>query len=101
MKWRAALEIAAYVAVMAGVIVLVAGCSGPAVYRDRVVTVKEPVTQPCAGERPNAVPQLRTFYDDAAWQAMDARQKAAAVSKQALDLRTWGEQLDAATAGCE
>jgi hypothetical protein len=34
------------------------------------------------------------------WAALDARQKAALVGKQALDLRTYSEKLNAATAGC-
>lgn len=100
MMKRAAIEIGVYVAVMSAVILLVAGCSPRVVWRDRIVTVNVPVAQPCAGTRPAPVPTLRERYADPAWAAMDVRQKAAAVGKQAVELRGHGEQLNAATAAC-
>lgn len=100
MMRRAAIEIGAYVAIMSALALLLTGCGPKVIWRDRVVSVNVPVAQPCAGERPAAVPTLRERFPDPVWAGMDARQKAAAVSKQAIDLRGHGEQLDAATAGC-
>lgn len=76
-----------------------AGCTHSPV-RDLPVTVKVPVPQPCAGTRPAAVPTLKDTYPDPAWSQMDVKQRAAAVSAQGLKLRTYGEQLNAATAAC-
>lgn len=76
-----------------------AGCAKPIV-QDRPVTVRVPVPAPCTTPRPAAVPSLATTYPDEAWQAMDVRQKAAAVSENAVRLRTYGEQMGAATAAC-
>lgn len=74
-------------------------CSTPqTVYRDRPVEVKVPVSTPCASLRPDPVPTLVEAYPQ--WDALDVRQKAAAVARHALDLRTYGEQLNAATAAC-
>lgn len=80
-------------------IALLTACSPRVIYKDHIVTANVPVTQPCAGERPAPVPTLRQAYPD--WSTMDVRQKAAAVGKQALDLRGYGEKLRAATGGCE
>lgn len=78
------------------------GCAstGGGVTTDRVVTVKQPVPQPCAGQRPAAVTPLREKYPAAQWGAMDVKQKAAAVGAQGLERQTYGEQLDAATGAC-
>jgi hypothetical protein len=77
-----------------------AGC-GETVTRERPVSVNVPVPQPClAGSRPAAVTSLRELYSDAEWNALDLRQKAALAGKQGLDLRTYGEDLNAATGGC-
>lgn len=98
---RAVIEIGAYVVLMCGLVLMVTACAPKTVYRDRVVEVSMPVVQPCALNRPTHIPTLQERYPDPAWASMDARQKSAAVGKQALDLRGFGEQLDAATAGCE
>lgn len=79
--------------------IIAAACSPRVIYKDRIVEVSVPVTQPCATERPAPVPTLKQAYPD--WSTMDVRQKAAAVGKQAMDLRGYGERLDAATGGCE
>lgn len=76
-----------------------AGCGG-AIVRDRPVTVLRPVAQPCAGERPAAVVPLAQAIPADQWDGMDVRQKAAAVGRQGLDLRTYGERLGAATGAC-
>ena len=76
---------------------LLAGC-GHTVVQDRPVTVKVPVSQPCAATRPTPVVPLKDQPID--WAALDVKQKAALVARQGLDLRTYGEQLNAATAGC-
>ena len=96
MRKRAMREIFAYVLVVMLALWLI-GCTKP-VYRDRVVSVSKPVPQPCAGTRPVAVPTLKERYPD--WSGMDVRMKAAAVGKQALELRGFGEQLSAATGAC-
>lgn len=76
---------------------LLAGCGGTVV-RDRPVTVLKPVAQPCAGVRPDAVVPIKDQSID--WDALDVKQKAALVAKQGLDHKTYGERLNAATAGC-
>jgi hypothetical protein len=65
---------------------------------DRPVTVKVPVAQPCAGERPARPAALKDTTPD--WNTLDVRQKAAVVARQGLSWQTYGEQLDAATAAC-
>lgn len=81
-------------------LLVLSACKGDPIYRDRTVTVNVPVAQPCANPRPATVTPLSERYSDEAWQALDARQKAAAVARQGLDRQTYGEQLYAATAGC-
>jgi hypothetical protein len=83
----------------AALALLLAACAKPIV-EDRPVAVKVPVSAPCTTLRPDAVPNLATAYPDDAWQTMDVRQKAAAVSENAVRLRTYGEQLGAATGAC-
>ncbi len=79
-----------------------ASCGKSPVVQERPVSVNVPVPQPCtSGKRPANVPPLRERYSDAEWQALDVRQKAAAVGKQGLDLRAYGEDLNAATGGCD
>lgn len=80
---------------------MLAGCGGKTIVKDVPVRVSVPVVQPCAGIRPEVVSTLRDRYSDDQWRAMDVRQKAAAVSQVALELRTYGEQLNAATGACE
>lgn len=75
---------------------LLAACSGRTVVQDRPVTVLTPVAVPCALERPAKPGPL-----PGNWDALDVRQKAAAVGKAAIEWRDYGEALDAATAGCK
>lgn len=70
---------------------------GKTVIQDRPVTVKVPVAQSCALPRPTPPAPLSTRSD---WDSLDVKQKAALVAKQALELRTAYEQLNAATAAC-
>lgn len=80
-----------------------AGCATAPqiVYRDRPVTVEVPVAQPCvAGVRPVAPLPLNKQYTADQWKALDPKQKAAIVAKHALDLRTYGENINGATANC-
>lgn len=81
---------------------LVAGCATPQViYRDRPVEVKVPVAQPCVvGVRPTAPLPLNKQYTADQWKALDPKQKAAIVSRHALELKTYGENVNGATAGC-
>lgn len=83
---------------------LSASCAGTPriVYRDRPVEVKVPVAQPCvAGIRPAEPKPLNQQYTAQQWQAFDARQKAAIVSRYALELKTYSENLNGATIACQ
>ena len=82
------------------VLLTLAACTHPTVYRDRPVQVSVPVAQPCAGERPLPVKPLKEQVPPDEWARRDVRQKAALVGKQGLDRQTYGEQLAAATAAC-
>ncbi|MBU3991533.1 MAG: hypothetical protein KKA12_03135 [Alphaproteobacteria bacterium] len=77
---------------------LLSGCGGKVIYRDRPVMVSVPVPQPCATTRPARPVSLKVRTRD--WSAMDVRQKAAAVGTQLLEEQSYGRHLDAATAGC-
>lgn len=81
---------------------LVAGCATPQViYRDRPVEVKTPVVQPCVvGTRPTAPLPLNKQYTADQWKGLDPKQKAAIVSQHALELKTYGENINGATVGC-
>lgn len=77
---------------------LLTACGGTVVH-DRPVVVKTPVPQPCvASQRPAPVRPLKEAAPG--WYDLDIRQKAALVGKQGLDLRTYGEDLNAATGAC-
>lgn len=80
-------------------LVAVAGCTRTVV-EDRPQRVAVPVPQPCAGERPDPVTPLKAEVPDAEWHGLDPRQKAARVGRKGLELRAYGEQLNAATAAC-
>lgn len=82
--------------------VALASCSHTqTVYKDRPVTVNVPVPQPCVnGIRPTPPIPLKKRFTDDQWKALDAKQKSAVEGKQALDLKTYGEDLNAATAAC-
>lgn len=67
---------------------------------ETVVQVPTLVAQPCAGPRPAAVKPLREQLTTAQWSALDAKQKAAWIGKQAFDHKAYGENLGAATAAC-
>lgn len=75
-----------------------AACSPKVITRDVPIEVKVPVAQPCAGERPAPPAPLASSFPN--WPAMDVKQKAAAVGKQALEWQAYGQQLNAATAAC-
>lgn len=79
-----------------------AGTKGPQIiYRDNPVEVKVPVAQPCVvGTRPAGVPPLNRLYSAEQWKALDPKQKAAIVGKHGLDLKTYGEKINGATANC-
>ncbi|MBA3831674.1 MAG: hypothetical protein H0X34_07235 [Chthoniobacterales bacterium] len=82
---------------------LVAGCATTpqVIYRNRPVEVKVPVAQPCvAGVRPTAPLPLNKQYTADQWKGLDTKQKAAIVSRHALDLKTYGENVNGATAAC-
>lgn len=60
-----------------------------------------PVLQPCVdGQRPNAPLPLNQQIPEGEWTALDVKQKAARIGLHAGELRTWGEQLNAATGAC-
>ena len=83
-------------------LLLLTGCGASGgIKEDRPTTVSVPVAVGCvAGERPAPVAPLSTQFDNAAWDALGAPQKAAAVSAQALRHQSAHGGLDAATAGC-
>lgn len=89
------------IAICAVIALLATGCGPRVVTRDKVVTVKVPVAQSCAIARPAPVPPLQETYPAERWNTMNPAQKNAAVAKHAIELRTYGEKLDAATAGCD
>lgn len=71
------------------------------IYRDKPVTVEVPVAQPCvAGVRPVAPLPLNKLYSAAQWGALDPKQKAAIVARHTADLKTYGENINGATANC-
>lgn len=78
---------------------LVLASCGSTVVKDRPVAVNTPVTVPCALERPQRPVPL--VEQTPGWDSLDVRMKAAAVGKWALELLTYSEQLEAATAGCK
>lgn len=79
---------------------LLSGC-GTAVVKDRVQTVSVPVPQACTTERPAPVSTLKQDYTDEQWNALDVRQKAAAVGRKGLEHKAYGEDLNAATGACQ
>lgn len=88
---------------LAGASAMLAGCSGSGtVIEERVITANRPVIQPCVDEagRPAAVTTLKQDLPDEQWQAMDVKQKSAAVGRKGLEHRQYGEQLGAATGSC-
>lgn len=88
-----------YLAGLAFASLTLAGCT-KAIVQDRPVRVAIPITAPCVTAKPAPVQSLQTRYSDEEWAAMDIRQKAAAVAENAIRLRTYGEQLNAATIAC-
>lgn len=88
--------------IIAGTLALTGCATTPQViYRDRPVEVKVPVAQPCVvGTRPAAPVPLNKQYTADQWKALDPKQKAAIVGKHALELKTYGENVNGATAGC-
>ena len=83
-------------------VLLASGCSTPGtVIQDRPVEVKVPVAQPCVvGARPVAPVPLNQQYSADQWKALDPKQKAAIVSRHALELKAYGENVNGATSGC-
>ena len=86
------------IALTVALITTLAGC-GATRERTTVQRVSVPVTVPCALQRPAKPASLKA--QTPGWDTMDVAQKTAAASAWALDLLIWGEQTDAATAGCE
>lgn len=88
--------------IISAALVALSGCATPqVVYRDRPVEVKVPVAQPCVvGVRPAAPVPLNKQYSADQWKALDPKQKAAIVSRHALELKAYGENINGATASC-
>ena len=83
-------------------IILLSGCAHhETVVRDRTVTVDVPVPVPCVKTWPDQVPAIRDQLTPEERAALDVRQRAALVGRNALSLRTYGEQLYASTGGCK
>ena len=70
--------------------------------RERIVTVSVPVTVPCvSGARPVAVPPLNIAIPEREWEGLSPKQKAEAVSAQALRHQNRAEKIEAATGACQ
>jgi len=78
---------------------MLAGC-GPTVYRDRVETVKVPVSVPCAERRPEEVQPLRSSMTKEQWNALSTDQRQALLLAQGMSRKAYGDKLYVATAGC-
>jgi len=83
-------------------VLALAGCATKGeIVRDRPrERVAVAVSQPCAGSRPGEIVPLNKQLTHEQWLSMDVKQKAAFVARQALDRKTYGEKLHAATAAC-
>jgi len=82
-------------------ILMLTACGPRVVYRDRVETVKVPVTVPCrAGASPVAPAALLSRYTAAQWKALTVKQKAELVGAQGLKHQSYGQAVDAATSAC-
>lgn len=76
------------------------GCAGT-VRKNVPVPVKIAVAQPCVqGSRPTPVIPLNQALSDDEWKKLDVRQKAATIGRQGLALKSFSEDLNAATGGC-
>lgn len=79
------------------------GCARPsAQIAERIVTVSVPVTVPCvSGKRPDAVRPLSVAIPQAEWDGLSPKQKAEAVSAQALRHQNRADAIEAATGACQ
>lgn len=82
---------------------MLGGCARPsAPVAERIVTVSVPVTVPCvSGKRPDAVVALSVAIPQAEWDGLSPKQKAEAVSAQALRHQNRADAIDAATGACQ
>lgn len=84
-------------------VLALSGCAAKPqiIYRDKPVNVEVPVAQPCvAGVRPVTPLPLNKQYAADQWKALDPKQKAAIVARHTADLKTYGENINGATASC-
>lgn len=73
-------------------------CSPKVVTRDAPVTVKVPVPSKCVTEwplKPDPLP------DGSHWAGLDVKQKAATIGAQAIELKNYAGNLEAATSACK
>ncbi|WP_158010597.1 hypothetical protein [Tardibacter chloracetimidivorans] len=78
---------------------LACSCGGPVV-KEKVSVAKVPVVAKCTADRPERPQRLSAAFSDAEWQSLAPRAKASQVAAQGLRWQNYGEQMDAATAGC-
>lgn len=75
-------------------------CPGRVVIQDRVQSVSVPVTVPCvAGDRPEPPESLKSKVVD--WYEKTFKQKVEIFGAQALRVKNYGEDLNAATSACK
>lgn len=77
----------------------ISACGGT-VTKETVNTAKVPVVAKCTKERPERPQSLSAAFSDAEWQSLAPRAKASQIAGQGLRWQNYGEQMDAATAGC-
>lgn len=75
------------------------GCGGPVV-KEKVSVAKVPIVAKCTADRPERPQRLSDVFSDAEWQSLAPRAKTSQVAAQGLRWQNYGEQMDAATAGC-
>ncbi len=95
-RWPRVIQISFAPVMVLFILFLLSACA-PRTVQDRPVTVRVPVPVPCVTDWPQSPDPLP---DRSHWAQMDARQKAAAIGKCALDHKGYSEQVEAATGGC-
>ena len=77
------------------------GCSNPTVVKDRVQTVKVPVSTPCVlGQRPPEIIPLQDQYTRDQWNALTTDQREKLIVAQGLRRKAYSDELNVATSAC-
>lgn len=79
---------------------ILSACTTP-VIKDRVETVKVPVTVPCVKDtRPEEVKPLKQTMSKQQWDALTLDQREKLLLGNGMARKTYGDQLYVATSGC-